>query len=67
MGDATPVKPQTGLCTDCQHTREIVSGKGSRFFYCRRSETDARYVKYPALPVLRCTGYEVRPTDPAQE
>jgi hypothetical protein len=63
MDDATPLKLQVGLCADCRYTREVVSGKGSRFFYCRRSETDERYAKYPRLPVLRCAGYETRPKD----
>lgn len=25
---------------------------------CRLSETDPRFQKYPALPVVRCEGYE---------
>jgi hypothetical protein len=67
MGEPTPVKPQPGLCADCHHARELVSGKGSRFFYCLRSESDARYAKYPALPVLDCAGYQARPKTSARE
>lgn len=47
-----------GLCADCAHGREIVSGRGSRFWLCRRSETDPAWPRYPALPVLRCDGFE---------
>ena len=55
--DASP-PPETGLCASCQHTREIVSGKGSRFYYCGRSEADVDYPKYPRLPVHECPGYQ---------
>lgn len=67
MSDATPGNPQTGLCTTCRYMREVVSGKGSRFLYCLRSETDVHYRKYPPLPVLRCAGYEGRSPSPARE
>lgn len=49
-----------GLCADCRHARRIVSAKGSQFLLCERSMTDERFVKYPALPVVRCVGYERR-------
>jgi hypothetical protein len=32
--------------------------RGSVFLLCLLSRTDARYPKYPRLPVLRCEGYE---------
>jgi hypothetical protein len=50
-----------GLCANCRYTRQLVSGKGSQFFYCTRAETDARYTKYPPLPVTSCRGYERDP------
>lgn len=28
------------------------------FLLCRRSESDARYPRYPSLPVIRCAGFE---------
>ena len=31
--------------------------KGSRFLRCALSETDARFVKYPRLPVTSCAGF----------
>ncbi|MGH7965962.1 MAG: hypothetical protein ACRERD_29785 [Candidatus Binatia bacterium] len=61
MNDSTPAPPQVGLCADCRYRREIVSGKGSRFFYCLRAETDMQYPRYPRLPVLHCTGYQTEP------
>jgi hypothetical protein len=47
-----------GLCATCQHGRTVTSRKGSAFLFCRRSEQDTRYPKYPALPMVRCPGYE---------
>jgi hypothetical protein len=28
------------------------------FYLCRLSSTDARFPRYPALPVVSCQGYE---------
>lgn len=67
MSDATPGNPPEGLCSSCLHKREIVSGKGSRFLYCLRADTEARYRKYPPLPVLRCAGYQEGPLPPPPE
>ena len=46
------------LCARCQHVRVIVSGKGSRFLLCQKSQHDERYAKYPPQPVVRCAGYQ---------
>ncbi|HSJ31160.1 MAG TPA: hypothetical protein VK933_06985 [Longimicrobiales bacterium] len=50
----TPV----GLCATCRHARIIESRRGSRFWLCSRSRVDARFPRYPPLPVVRCAGYE---------
>lgn len=57
---------QFGLCADCIYHREIVSGKGSRFLYCLRAESDDRYTKYPRLPVVQCEGYEAPLENPGE-
>ncbi|MGH7820020.1 MAG: hypothetical protein ACREQ9_09615 [Candidatus Binatia bacterium] len=49
--------PSAGLCAECLHARAVRSAKGSKFLYCRRSETDPAYVRYPRLPVTRCPGF----------
>ena len=46
-----------GLCRRCAHARIVASARGSTFFLCRLSETDARFPKYPQLPVMKCSGY----------
>lgn len=46
-----------GLCEHCRHAR-IVETTRSVFWMCALSATDARFDKYPRLPVLECDGYE---------
>ena len=49
--------PPAGLCARCRHRRWIRSDRGSDFLLCRLSRTDARFRRYPTLPVLRCAGF----------
>jgi hypothetical protein len=51
-------QPGVGLCADCRFMRRIESDRGSTFYLCERSATDAAFPKYPRLPVLQCPGYE---------
>jgi len=53
----TFVLDNVGLCKNCDHHREIKNDRGSSFHLCRLSESDARFPKYPRLPMLRCDGY----------
>ncbi len=53
---STPVP--AGLCDRCRHARLVTSGRGSRFVLCELSRTDARFPRYPRLPVLTCAGFE---------
>jgi hypothetical protein len=49
--------------------RKIVSGRGSQFLLCQKSQSDARFAKYPSQPIARCSGYEpivAKETQPAQ-
>jgi len=61
MTDAHKVKvsrQDAGLCADCIHARTVESNRGSVFLLCELSRSDSRFVKYPRLPVLSCSGYE---------
>ena len=59
MSGMDPIKEsREGLCATCRHRKENRNDRGSVFIYCRRSETDPRYPKYPPLPVARCPGHE---------
>jgi uncharacterized protein YciI len=47
-----------GQCFTCRWMRSTTTRRGSTFFRCARAETDPRFVRYPALPVRDCPGYE---------
>jgi hypothetical protein len=47
-----------GLCARCLHAQSVTSSRGSVFYLCRLSEVDARFPKYPRLPVLQCPGFD---------
>jgi hypothetical protein len=51
---------RAGLCDSCRHQKVIRNTRGSTFSMCERSKTDARYPKYPRLPVVECAGWERR-------
>jgi len=46
------------LCETCQHLREMVTPKRSRFLLCQLSQTKPDYPRYPPQPVVRCGGYK---------
>ena len=46
-----------GLCATCRHVRVVRSDRESVFYLCELSFVDARFPKYPRLPVLSCEGY----------
>ena len=54
----TTEEAQIGLCATCRHLKKNPNDRGSVFYYCRKSETDPRYAKYPPLPVLACPGHQ---------
>jgi hypothetical protein len=49
---------QIGLCVQCRHAEVLRNARGSVFYLCQLSRTDARFPKYPRLPVLICEGHE---------
>jgi uncharacterized protein YciI len=51
-------RQDVGLCLTCRWKRAVLNRRGSVFFRCARAESDARFVRYPPLPVLTCPGYE---------
>jgi hypothetical protein len=50
-----------GLCDSCRHQKLVRNTRGSTFSLCLRSRTDARFPRYPRVPVVSCPGYERRP------
>jgi hypothetical protein len=55
-----PARPpvEAGLCGHCRNARSVETRRGSRFILCDLSRTDARFARYPSLPVLRCDGFD---------
>jgi len=45
-----------GLCGDCSHL-ELLAGERSVFVRCGLARSDARFPRYPPLPVVVCAGY----------
>jgi hypothetical protein len=52
-----------GLCATCRYAQRITNDRGSVFVLCDLSRTDARFPRYPRLPVQECAGYERLLTD----
>jgi len=52
------LEQKVGLCARCLHARTQETKRGSVFWRCLRAETDAHFVRYPALPVRACPGFE---------
>jgi len=48
---------RAGLCANCRFVRVMESDRGSVFYLCGLSSTDAAFPKYPRLPVLQCSGF----------
>jgi hypothetical protein len=55
---------QAGLCADCVHARRLESSRRSVFLLCGRSTYDAKFPKYPRLPVVECPGFESKERKP---
>jgi hypothetical protein len=45
-----------GLCATCEHLR-LLASRRSVFVRCGLAAVDARFPKYPPLPVTACAGY----------
>ncbi len=46
-----------GLCARCVHSRQVVTPL-ALYWMCERALTDARFEKYPRLPMFACAGFE---------
>lgn len=58
------------LCESCENMREVRTAR-SRFVLCELALADAKYLKYPPQPIVRCAGYrregEVNPAPAADQ
>jgi len=62
-GESGQAGPPRGLCGACVHARVVASDRGAVFVLCARSKADPAFPRYPALPVVRCRGYEPAAAD----
>lgn len=46
-----------GLCASCEHLR-VLTSRRSVFVRCGLADSDPRFPRYPALPVMECSGYQ---------
>ena len=46
-----------GLCAGCVHGRLNETRRGTAYLRCLKAQTDARFTRYPRLPVLVCPGF----------
>ena len=51
-----------GLCGRCRHAQQVRTPR-SVFWLCGRSRTDARFERYPRLPMRACEGFEAGDAD----
>ena len=63
IGKGHDERSRIGLCADCRFMRRISSDRGSIFYLCELSATDATFPKYPRLPVFECRGYQREGSD----
>ena len=56
-----PIPIDAGLCATCRHAVLRPTRRGTTYLRCGRAASDARFPKYPRLPVRTCAGYEPRP------
>lgn len=57
---------RAGLCDACAHQRTVPASRAV-YSLCRLSADDPRFPRYPALPVLRCSGFARRTDDEDRE
>ena len=62
--EAAAEEQAIGLCVRCQFGATQESARGSRFWRCRRADSDPAFLRYPRLPVRDCPGFERRAAAP---
>jgi len=67
MMDAGGPASDPGLCSRCRHATSQGNRRGSVFWRCLRADSDPGFLRYPPLPVERCSGFEAATPDTAGE
>jgi len=53
-----PVPVEAGLCATCVHAMLRPTRRGTTYLRCALAASDARFPKYPRLPVHTCAGHQ---------
>jgi hypothetical protein len=56
-GEADEGAAAVGLCAACRFGHAQPGARGAVFWRCRRADHDARFRRYPPLPVRECAGF----------
>ena len=56
--DEPPESATAGLCADCAHAKKLRTKIDATIYLCGLAAVDARFPKFPRLPVHACAGYE---------
>jgi hypothetical protein len=59
------VRAGAGLCGRCAHALIRPTRRGTVYLRCALAASDARFDKYPRLPVVRCAGHRPEQVDRA--
>ena len=62
-----PLAVSPGLCGECRHASVKETRRGTAYLRCVRASWDPRLVRYPALPVVSCVGFEPVESSPGSE
>jgi hypothetical protein len=57
-GEVRDRETEVGLCAACRFGHPQPTARGAVFWRCRRAERDARFRRYPPLPVRECAGFD---------
>lgn len=56
--DQPPESVLAGLCADCANAKKLRTKIDAVIYLCGLAAVQAKFPKFPRLPVLACAGYE---------
>ncbi len=59
-----PEGVRVGLCASCSNAKTLETKIGATIYLCSLAAKDARFRRFPLLPMVACEGFERRPDQP---